>query len=108
MKARTRDQQGNLDSLLDTMTGVVGILLIILIVLQLDVGDAVERIVRRTITETQLLPDVSPQEFERLRLELERTPMPMTRLLFSRNLDTKGEKSESPDTMTNVSIWLLA
>ena len=35
---------GSLDSLLDTMTNVVGILVIVLVVTQLGVGDAVNRI----------------------------------------------------------------
>jgi len=42
MAARTQDQ--NLDSLLDTMANVVGILVVLVAVTQLSVGDAVERI----------------------------------------------------------------
>lgn len=38
------DDQGAMDSLLDTMTNVVGILVIVLVVTQLGVGDAVQRI----------------------------------------------------------------
>ena len=34
-------------------------------------------------------------------------PTPMTILLFSRSLLTKGEKSESPLMMTKVSTWDL-
>ena len=44
MKLRNRAPAGNLDSLLDTMTNVVGIMLILLAVTQLGVGDAVKRI----------------------------------------------------------------
>ena len=33
------------------------------------------------------------------------TPTPMTALLFSRSLLTRGEKSESPLMITNVSTW---
>ncbi len=44
MRVRKRSLTGNLDSLLDTMTNVVGILLILLAVTQLGVGDAVKRI----------------------------------------------------------------
>jgi len=36
-------------------------------------------------------------------LELFFTPSPITRLLFSRSLLTSGEKSLSPDTITNTS-----
>jgi len=35
------------------------------------------------------------------------TPTPMTSLLFSRSLLTRGEKSESPLMMTKVSTWVL-
>ena len=38
------DDEGAMDSLLDTMTNVVGILVIVLVVTQLGVGDAVSRI----------------------------------------------------------------
>ena len=41
---KTDDDQGAMDSLLDTMTNVVGILVIVLVVTQLGVGDAVQRI----------------------------------------------------------------
>lgn len=40
----TRIQEQNLDSLLDTMANVVGILVVLVAVVQLSVGDAVERI----------------------------------------------------------------
>ena len=35
------------------------------------------------------------------------TPTPMTVLLFSRSLETSGEKSESPLMITKVSTWPL-
>jgi hypothetical protein len=45
MRRRSSDEsEGGLDSLLDTMTNVVGILVIVLVVTQLGVGDAVRRI----------------------------------------------------------------
>ncbi len=43
-RRRTDDAEGGVDSLLDTMTNVVGILVIVLVVAQLGVGDAVKRI----------------------------------------------------------------
>ena len=58
---------GSLDSLLDTMTNVVGILVILLAVTQLGVGEAVQRI-------SESLPDVSEAELaliEREAAELE-------------------------------------
>jgi hypothetical protein len=56
-----------LDSLLDTMTTVVGILLIILIVLQLDVKQAVERIVRK---ETKSGPKVEQKDLDKKETEI--------------------------------------
>ncbi len=50
------EDEGAMDSLLDTMTNVVGILVIVLVVTQLGVGDAVSR-----ITESI---KVDPEEFE--------------------------------------------
>ena len=44
MRRRRTEDEGSLDSLLDTMTNVVGILVIVLVVTQLGVGEAVKRI----------------------------------------------------------------
>ena len=44
MRKRGKSSCGSLDSLLDTMTNVVGILVILMVVTQLGVGDAVKRI----------------------------------------------------------------
>jgi hypothetical protein len=44
MRPRRKQSGGSLDSLLDTMTNVVGILVIVLVVTQLGVHDAVDRI----------------------------------------------------------------
>ena len=63
--ARRRKQEedaGAMDSLLDTMTNVVGILVIVLVVTQLGVGDAVQRI-------SQSL-DFDPEEIEKKREEV--------------------------------------
>lgn len=47
MKKRKKDEGGSLDSLLDTITTVVGILIILLIVVQLGADSAVKRIVEQ-------------------------------------------------------------
>lgn len=57
MKRRRGQFSGSMDSLLDTMTNVVGILVILLIVTQLGVGEAVDRI-------RENLPEVSVEEHE--------------------------------------------
>jgi len=64
MKKRAKSELGSLDSLLDTMTTVVGILIILLIVVQLDVGATVERIIG---TEIGAVPRVTMQEVSELR-----------------------------------------
>jgi hypothetical protein len=51
-RRKRNDVGGSLDSLLDTMTNVVGILVIVLVVTQLGVGDAVKRIVVGSIEIT--------------------------------------------------------
>ena len=63
-RRKSDDDAGAMDSLLDTMTNVVGILVIVLVVTQLGVGDAVQRIAE-TIT-------VGPQDLKDARRELTR------------------------------------
>lgn len=57
------DDDGGLDSLLDTMTNVVGILVIVLVVTQLGVGDAVQRIAESD--------QVTPEALEAVTRELD-------------------------------------
>lgn len=64
MKKRAKSELGSLDSLLDTMTTVVGILIILLIVVQLDVGETVKRIISSEIGD---VPKVTVQEMTELR-----------------------------------------
>lgn len=54
----------SLDSLLDTMTNVVGILVILLTVTQLGVGEAVERI-------KDALPEITDEDLERSKTQVE-------------------------------------
>ncbi len=57
-RKRSSSNGASLDSLLDTMTNVVGILVIMLTVTQLGVGEAVERIKRA-------LPEITDEDMER-------------------------------------------
>jgi hypothetical protein len=66
------DDEGSMDSLLDTLTNVVGILVIVLVVTQLGVGDAVSR-----ITESI---KVDPEEFEAKKSKLITLNQTRTRL----------------------------
>ena len=71
-RRRRRDREGNYDSVLDTMTNVVGILVIVVAVTQMSVGDAV----RTSVRDREALPEVSPETLEAMRAragELETT-----------------------------------
>lgn len=63
-RRKSDDDDGSLDSLLDTMTNVVAILVILLIVTQLGVSDAVKRIVQTN--------PVDPEEVANTRKKIQR------------------------------------
>lgn len=64
MKPRRQESEGSLDSLLDTVTNVVGILVILLAVTQMGVATAIKRI--RTN-----LPDISVETHQKAKKEFE-------------------------------------
>lgn len=67
MKRRRGRSQGtgeSMDSLLDTMANVVGILVVLVAVMQLAVGDAVDRIVEEGVRQPASLPEVESAERE--------------------------------------------
>ena len=68
MKKRKKSDLGSLDSLLDTMTTVVGILVILLIVVQLDVSETVERIL---VGDGADLPEVTAEQVAGLRADFD-------------------------------------
>jgi len=78
-RGRNRSTTSNLDSLLDTMTNVVGILVIVLIMTQVNVADAIRRL-------RSALPDVSEEKMEELVVEV-------------RNVDEQLLLLESPDSL---------
>jgi Na+-transporting methylmalonyl-CoA/oxaloacetate decarboxylase gamma subunit len=55
----------SMDSLLDTMANVVGILVVLVAVMQLAVGDAVDRILEEGVREPATLPEVEAAESQR-------------------------------------------
>jgi len=57
MRPRRRRPAENLDSLLDTMANVVGILVVLMAVMQITVGDAMDRIRDIEIRSVQLAPE---------------------------------------------------
>ena len=65
MKSRRDRGQGgeqSMDSLLDTMANVVGILVVLVAVMQLAVGDAVDRIIEEGVRQPATLPEVEAAE----------------------------------------------
>jgi hypothetical protein len=62
MARRKKKSEGSLDSLLDTMTNVVGILVIVLVITKLGVSDAVRRIQAN-------LPDISVAQLEEMQTD---------------------------------------
>jgi len=73
MKPRKKKSLGSLDSLLDTMTSVVGILLIMLIVIQLDVTNAVQRIISEQENIERGISDAQLAEMEQAKQALRAT-----------------------------------
>jgi hypothetical protein len=67
------EDEGSMDSLLDTMMNVVGILIIVLVVTQMGVGDAVKRIGETIAVDPQMLDEAKKKlaELEQLRQRLE-------------------------------------
>ena len=61
-RAKGAAEGESLDSLLDTMANVVGILVVLVAVMQLAVGDAVDRIVEVGVREPATLPEVEEAE----------------------------------------------
>jgi hypothetical protein len=91
---RRRDTQGeNLDSLLDTMANVVGILIVLVAVTQLSVGDAVERI-RSRGTERE----VDAEELEAELAEKDEVDAALA---------VTGERWRRLATESNERAWLL-
>ncbi|MDG2335707.1 MAG: hypothetical protein P8Q97_15930 [Myxococcota bacterium] len=61
-RGRAGSSEESFDSLLDTMANVVGILVVLVAVMQLAVGDAVDRIVEVGVREPATLPQVEAAE----------------------------------------------
>jgi len=85
VRRRKKQSEGSLDSLLDTMTNVVGILVILLAVTQLGVGDAMKRI-------RSSLPPVNPEQLQALLDEYRSQKDMLTQLL-----EQQGKLDETAD-----------
>ena len=75
------DDGGGLDSLLDTMTNVLGILVLVIVTTQLDVKDAVKRIADSDIVQPEALEaarqklTLTKDQAEQIRSQLGAVPM---------------------------------
>lgn len=92
------DDGGALDSLLDTMTNVVGILIIVLVVTQLGVGDAVKRITDKI--------KFDPEKFAKDQQDLEALEKERDTLLAakveSEPIDTANEEKQLEELLRRI------
>lgn len=103
---RAKKQSGaSLDSLLDTMTNVVGILVILLTVTQLGVGDAVKRISSGDQVEPEVL-EQAKQELLKLELIKNELIERLKALVYEKGVDIAAElqriKRQLTDAKANV------
>ena len=84
------DEDGGLDSLLDTMTNVVGILVLVLIVTQLSVQDVVETVLEENQVDVQQIEEAKKQ-LEEKKKEVE----DLERILVApEDIDSERQKEE--------------
>ena len=100
MRRRKRQTEGSLDSLLDTMTNVVGILVILLAVTQLGVGDAMKRI-------RSSLPPVNPEQLQAL-LDEYRSQKDMLAQLLERQGNLEETSTEDVQKKTRSLKEMMA
>lgn len=87
---RSDDDDGGLDALLDTMTNVVGILVLVLIVTQMSVADVVDRIMTENKIEEADLQEVTQQLIEKKNEEDELRKV----LIDPLNIDARKQREE--------------
>ena len=78
MKRKKKESGASLDSLLDTLTNVVGILVILLSVTQLGVGEAVQKIAESDAVRPEAYDEALKllDELMKKRVELEKIGLP--------------------------------
>ena len=84
------DDDGGLDALLDTMTNVVGILVLVLIVTQLSIADVVDRIITESKVEPEDVRKLTQQLIEKTKEENELR----TILIDPLNIDAAKQREE--------------
>ena len=93
------DEDGGLDSLLDTMTNVVGILVLVLIVTQLSVQDVVETVLEENQVDVQQIEEAKKQ-LEEKKKEVE----DLERILVApEDIDSERQKEE-PVSYTHLTL----
>jgi flagellar motor protein MotB len=68
-RARGNDGELNMDSLMDAVTNVVGVLMIVFVMMALNLANSVAKILSE-------LPPVTPEEHQKMKEQLEQTPPP--------------------------------
>ena len=95
MRPQTEDDDDDaLDSLLDTMTNVVGILIIVLVVMQLGVGNAVRR-----ITENM---KADPEEFAKAEKNLKTLEQERDTLLAAKTTSTPTDTADGTNRLEKL------
>lgn len=99
---RAKKQSGaSLDSLLDTMTNVVGILVIMLTVTQLGVGDAVKRISSGDQVDPEVL-EAAKKELLQLELVKNELVKRLKSLIYEKGVDIAAELRRIQAELANV------
>ena len=99
MRRSKKSSGASLDSLLDTMTNVVGILVILLTVTQLGVGDAVERI--------SATDQVKPEALDKAKLELAEIEKLLEELALQREAFRDDIPVDAPDQLKKLKQELI-
>ncbi|MCB1233685.1 MAG: hypothetical protein KDM91_01280 [Verrucomicrobiae bacterium] len=86
-RARKAEEERSMDSLMDAMTNVVGILLLILIVSSLGISAAVKKVI-------DSLPQVTEEEYERMKVSRENMLENLQKLRQTQTDTEKNQKTE--------------
>ena len=92
------EDDGGLDSLLDTMTNVVGILVLVLIVTQMSVAEVVTRITTENKVDEESVAELNQQ------LEIERTELRDLEKILVNPIDIDEEKLKTLLEMVDLSM----
>jgi hypothetical protein len=96
-RARRGAEERSMDSLMDAMTNVVGILLLIIIISSLQISNVVRKIVEN-------LPEVTPEQLEQMKVSIENTRENLDLLQQTRLDLVEAEKSDEDSKQLAVEL----